>query len=115
MANQVILKMVKELKKAATKNEAPIWSRLAKLALKPASAKKVVNLKKINEVTKEDDVIVVPGKVLGTGNLFHKITISSFSLSNSASSKIIDSGGKVISFENMIKQFPTGKGVTIIG
>ncbi|MEK0328055.1 MAG: uL15 family ribosomal protein, partial [Nitrosopumilus sp.] len=66
-------------------------------------------------VTKENAVIVVPGKVLGTGNVSHKITLSSFSISNSAAKKIIESGGTIISFSEMINKFPTGKGVIIIG
>ena len=115
MTNQVVVQMVKELKQASSKNDAPIWSKLAKLALKTSSVRRVVNLTKINEVTKENAVIVVPGKVLGTGNVSHKITLSSFSISNSAANKIIESGGTIISFSEMIKKFPTGKGVIIIG
>jgi len=115
MTNQVVIQMVKLLKQASVKNDAPIWSRLAKLALKTSSARRVVNLTKINDVTKENDVIVVPGKVLGTGNVLHKVTLSSFSISNSAAQKIIESGGKIISFSEMIEKFPTGKGVSIIG
>jgi len=72
-------------------------------------------LTRINDFTKEGEVIVVPGKILGTGNVSHKITISSFSISNSAAKKITESGGNIISFKEMIKKFPTGKGVRIIG
>ncbi len=115
MANQVVIQMAKELKQASTKNDAPIWLKLAKLALKKSASKRVVNLTQINDVTKEGEVIVVPGKVLGTGNLAHKITISSFSISNSAAKKIIESGGNIIAFKEMIEKFPTGKGVRIIG
>ena len=115
MTNQVALQTAWELKQASAKNDAPIWSKLAKLVLKPASAKKVVNLTKLNSVTKENDVVVVPGKILGTGNISHKITICSFSISNSAAKKIIDSGSQILSFSSMIEKFPTGKGVNIIG
>ncbi len=115
MTNQVVIQMVKELKQASTKNDAPIWLKLAKLALKTSSSKRVVNLTRINDFTKEGEVIVVPGKILGTGNVSHKITISSFSISNSAAKKIIESGGNIISFKEMIEKFPTGKGVRIIG
>ena len=73
--------MVKDLKQASKKNEAPIWSRLAALALKPSSSRRVVNLTRINKITKENDILFVPGKVLGTGNISHKITLSSFSMS----------------------------------
>ncbi len=115
MTNQVVVQLVKELKRAYSKNDAPIWSKLAKLALKKSASRRVVNLTKINKVTKENAVIVVPGKVLGTGNVSHKITLSSFSISNSAANKIIESGGTIISFSEMTKKFPTGKGVIIIG
>lgn len=115
MVNQLVLGLVRDLKKTSKKNKAPIWSRLAQLALKPSSAKRVVNLTKINRLTKENDVIVVPGKVLGTGLILHKITLCSFSISNSAAKRILESGGRILSFKEMVKKFPTGKGVTIIG
>jgi len=115
MTNQIVWHMTKELRQASTKNDAPIWSRLSELALKPSSAKRVVNLNKLNKITKENDVVVVPGKLLGTGNISHKISVCSFSISNSAAKKILESGGQIIKFPEMIEKFPTGKGVTIIG
>ena len=107
--------MVKDLKQASKKNEAPIWSRLAVLAIKPSSARRVVNLTRINKTTKENDVLFVPGKVLGTGNISHKITLSSFSMSTTAANKIIHTGGKIMTYADMIKKYPTGKGVIIFG
>lgn len=114
MTNQITLQMAKELKKASTKNEAPIWSRLAELALKPSSARRVINIKKINDLTKEDDVVIHPGKVLGMGVISHKVTLCSFSISNSAAKKILDAGGKIVNYKELIEKFPSGKGVRII-
>lgn len=115
MTNQIVLQMARELKNASKKNKAPIWSRLAELALKPSSVRRIVNVGQIDKFTKDSDVIVVPGKVLGTGNLTHKITLCSFSISNSGAQKILDSGGKILSFAELVKSNPTGKGVKIIG
>ena len=106
--------MIKDLKQASKKNEAPIWSRLAKLAIKP-SARKIVNLTRINKITKDNDVLFVPGKVLGTGNISHKIILSSFSMSTTAAKKIIQTGGTIMTYSDMIKKYPTGKGVMIFG
>ncbi len=64
---------------------------------------------------KDNDTVVFPGKVLGTGNIPHKITISSFSISESAANKIIESGGKLVSFSDLIEKNPTGKGVVLLG
>ena len=107
--------MVKDLKQASKKNEAPIWSKLADLALKSSSSKRTVNLTRINKITKENDVVFVPGKILGTGNLSHKITLCSFSISTNAANKIIQNGGKIMTYSDMIKKYPTGKGVIIFG
>ena len=114
MVNQVVLHMIKDLKQASKKNEAPIWSRLAKLAIKPSS-RQIVNLARINKITKDNDVLFVPGKVLGTGNISHKIILSSFSISTTAAKKIIQTGGTIMTYSDMIKKYPTGKGVIIFG
>ncbi len=115
MTNQVVIRMAKDLKKASIKNDAPIWAKLAEYALKPSIARRDINLKRIGQLTKENDIVVCPGKVLGTGIFSHKITLGSFSISNSAANKIIDNGGKLISFSDLIEQNPTGKGVLLLG
>ncbi len=115
MTNQVVIRMARDLKKASIKNDAPIWAKLAEYALKPSIARRDINLNRIAQLTKENDTVVFPGKVLGTGNVSHKITLCSFSISNSAVDKIIDNGGKLISFSDLIEQNPTGKGVVLLG
>ena len=115
MTNQVVIHMANELKKASSKNKAPIWAKLAEYALKPSVARRDINLYKIGQLTKENDIVVFPGKVLGTGNVPHKITLCSFSISESAASKILDSGGKLITYSELIEQNPTGKGVKLLG
>jgi len=115
MTNQLVIQMAKDLKKASAKNDAPLWSRLAELALKPSSARRTINLKRIDQLTKDNDAVIFPGKVLGTGSISHKITLFSFSISNSAASKIIESGGQIVGFTDMIEKFPSGKGVNLLG
>ena len=115
MTNQVVIRMARDLKKASVKNDAPIWAKLAEYALKPSIARRDINLNRISQLTKENDTVVFPGKVLGTGSVLHKITLCSFSISNSAADKIIDNGGKLISYSDLIEQNPTGKGVVLLG
>ena len=115
MTNQVVIQMVKTLRGASKKNNAPIWERLAELASKPTRARRTVNLGQIDKFASDNDIIIVPGKVLGTGNLSHKITLCSFSISTSGAKKVLDSGGKILNFTDLIKSHPTGKGVIIIG
>ena len=115
MPNQVTIQMAKDLKKASSKNNAPIWAKLAEYALKPSIARRKINLFKIGQLTKDNDTIVFPGKVLGTGNIPHKVTLCPFSISDSAANKIIENGGKLISFSDLIEKNPTGKGVVLLG
>ena len=115
MTNQVVIRMAKDLKKASVKNDAPIWAKLAEYALKPSVARRDINLYRIGQITKENDTVVFPGKVLGTGNISHKITLCSFSISNSAATKIVENGGKIISYSELIEKNPTGKGVLLLG
>ena len=115
MTSQVVIHMAKDLKKASTKNDAAIWGKLAEYALKPSIARRDLNLNRIDQLTKENDIVVFPGKVLGTGNISHKITLFSFSISNSAATKIIKKGGKLITYSDLIEQNPTGKGVVLLG
>ena len=110
-----LVQLVKELKSASKKNEAPIWSKIAKNVLKSNSNKRTINLKKIDRLTDDGSAVVISGKILGTGQLSHKVLVSSFSISNSAAKKIKESGGQVLKFSDMIEKFPTGKGVKIIG
>jgi len=115
MVTQAKIDTLKILKKAYRENEAPIWAKVADFVQKSRSNQKIINLKRINETTEDGNAIIITGKVLGTGNISHKVSVSSFSISNSAAKKIIESGGEVLKFSEMIQKFPTGKGVKIIG
>lgn len=115
MVNQAVVLMANDLKKASKANDAPIWSKMAQLALKPSVARKVININKIEKLTKDNDVVVFPGKVLGTGNLSHKITLYAFSISNTAAKKVLQAGGKILNHKEIVEKFPTGKGVTMLG
>ena len=107
--------MAYDLKKASKGNDAPIWARLSKLALKPSRARRAVNINKIAQLSKDGDVVIVPGKVLGTGSIPHKITLCSFSISGTAADKITGSGGRITGFDEITKEFPTGKGILLLG
>jgi len=115
MTNQIVIQMVKTLRGASKKNNAPIWERLADLALKPTRAKRTINLGQLDKFVADNDIVFVPGKVLGTGSLSHKITLCSFSISTTGAKKITESGGKILDISQIVKNHPTGKGVKIIG
>ena len=106
-------KMISELRKAANKNNAEIWRRVAELLDKSTRQRVRVNLSKINRYTKEGEVVVVPGKVLGSGTLDHSVTVAAWDFSKNAYDKI-SKVGKVITIKKLIEENPKGSGVRII-
>ena len=80
MVNQIVIQIAKDLKNASKKNDAPIWLKLSKSALKSNSSQKTINLKKIHDNSDDGTAVVIAGKVLGTGTIAHKIILSSFSI-----------------------------------
>ena len=100
---------------AYREKKSPIWKALEKKSKLARSRYPEVNIEKLDNITKEGDIVIVPGKVLGSGVLKHKIILSTFAISVTALKKIVDSGGKVISINELVEQYPDGKGVRIIG
>lgn len=109
--NNILLDLVTELKKTSTAKKANIWKAVADELLKPTRKMREVNLDKINRVTKANDVIIVPGKVLGKGNIDHKVTVAALNFSESAKQKLKE----VLTINELMKKNPKGSGVKIIG
>jgi large subunit ribosomal protein L18e len=114
-ANTMVDNTSRTLRNAFRNNKAPIWRALKEELVGSRANRREINLRRLAEITKADEVVVVPGKVLGTGNLSHKLTVCAFSISETAAKKVIESGGRVVTFDDLIKKHPNGKGVRIIG
>lgn len=113
--NPLLSELIQELKKKSKEQNVKLWKRIALDLERPTRNRRIVNLSNINRHTKENEVIVVPGKVLGSGALDHKLTISAFQFSESAKSKIIENGSKIIPLNELSSEDPKGKKIRIIG
>ena len=113
--NIILRKTIRELRKAANSNNAPIWDTVADLLEKPRRKRIAVNISRINRHTSDGEVVVVPGKVLGAGKLDHPVTIAAISFSLKALEKIRSAGGKAIHILDLISENPRGSNVKIIG
>jgi len=103
------------LRNAYKKTKTPLWKTLEKKIESSRSNRSEINISKLENLTKEGENIIIPGKVLGNGTLTHKLNVTSFSISIPAMKKILDAGGKVITINDLVNQHPNGKGVRIIG
>lgn len=111
ITNENLQKLIVELKSAKSK----IFGRIAEDLERPTRIRREVNLARINRYTKEGETIIVPGKVLGGGELDHKVNISAFKFSQSAIDKISKSGSKIIPLQQIAKEPAEGKKIRIIG
>ena len=112
--NNQLVSLIGELKKKSIDDKNKLWKRIASDLEKPTRNRRIVNLIKIAKVTKDNDTIIVPGKVLGTGELNHKLTVAAYSYSKSALDKI-NKNGKALSIKEMMKANPKASDVRIIG
>ena len=111
----ILQNIIQELKKKSREQSINLWKRVATDLEKPTRQRRIVNLSSISRYTKENEIIVVPGKVLGAGNLEHKLTISAFQFSDGAKKKIEKVGAKIVTLLELSRENPSGKGIRIIG
>ncbi len=114
-SNSELIKIVKDLKDKARKNDAPLWKSIAQKLEGPSRNWPTVNISKIEYHVEKNSKIIIPGKLLGTGTISKKVTVSAFSFSQTAKKKIENAGGKCMTYYDFMKLNPTGKNVVVIG
>ncbi len=81
-----------------------LWKRVFKLSAVPARSRRTVNLYKINKYSVEGDSIIVPGKVLGEGQMDHKISITAMEYSERAKLNLKSNNCTVRRLEDILKE-----------
>ena len=113
--NPMLIALIHELKKEANENDAPIWKDIALRLEKPLRNWPEVNLDRIDKHIKKNETVLIPGKVLSTGNLVKKVSVAAWSFSEKSQEKIKKAGGKCMSIEDLLKNNPKGKDIRILG
>lgn len=111
--NPRIINLILSLKEAGIENEAPIWLAVAGKIENPSRRYANVNMSKINRYAADNDVLLVPGKVLGAGDLERSVTVAALAFSESAVTKITAAGGKCLKIEEILEENPKGSGIRI--
>jgi len=113
--NPELLNLIRSLRKKTRESEAKIWSAVADYLSRSKRRRITVNLSQLNRHTVTGETVVVPGKVLGAGEINHSLNVVAFAFSEQARSKILKSKGKCMSIPELIGKNPKGSGVKIIG
>ena len=98
----------------ARKQETPFWKRVADDLEKSSRRRIEVNLSRIARASSEGETIIVPGKVLGNGDVPHKVRVVAFSFSSSAQKKLKEAKCESMRLDEFLKKHPQGSG-RIIG
>ncbi|MGC9105359.1 MAG: 50S ribosomal protein L18e [Thermoprotei archaeon] len=106
--------LARKLIRILRKQKRPIWVRVAEELERPARKRVVVNLKKIEKYSKPNEVVIVPGKVLGLGTLSHPVTVYAFAFSRSAKEKIEKAGGSAKSLFKAVEELKDFKNVRLM-
>jgi large subunit ribosomal protein L18e len=106
--------MVRKLIGKLETQEKPVWKAVAEMIDVPSRKRSYVNLYKINKYSKKDDIVLVPGKVLGVGALDHPVTVVALDFSSQAKNKIEQAGGKILSFYKAIEEIKDFKNIRLM-
>ncbi len=113
--NPVLSSLLVDIKKNATRHDSGFWRDVYERLQKPSRQMPVVNVGKIASLQlQKDEVIVVPGKLLGNGNIDKPVTVYAYKASRQAIQKIEAAKGKYGTLRDLLRDNPQGKNVRII-
>ena len=111
--NPRLTSLIAELQSAARERDSPVWQAVADRLEKPRRTYAEVNLGRIERYANEDETVVVPGKVLGSGVLQTSITVAAVDFSGTAETKI-EQVGESVRLEDALERDPDGSNVRVI-
>jgi large subunit ribosomal protein L18e len=104
--------LVVETLKQCKRNSA--WFHIGAVLAKPTKKRLEINLDAIDKNTKEGDNIVIPGKVLGKGNVSKRIRVIALHFSESAKEKLKAAKSDIVLLFDEIQKNPKAEGVNFL-
>lgn len=112
--NGRLAQLIVDLKQLAIEQDVKLWKRIATDLEKPTRQRREINVYKIDQNSKDNDFVIVPGKVLGMGELTHKVNVAALAFSTDAKEKIA-AQGSVLTIEELMKKNPKASKVKVLG
>ena len=108
--NPELSNLIEELRQLSLSQNVSFWKRIAKDLAKPTRQRRNINLSRINRYTESNDTVVIPGKVLGTGEPNEKVTVAAWQFSQSAKEKLKNN----LTIKELMEKNPKAKKLKII-
>jgi large subunit ribosomal protein L18e len=112
--NPELVNAIGYLMRAGRQHQTPLWITTASFLGKSRRTRIVLNLGQVSRNSKDGDIVIVPGKVLGSGEPKEKLTIAAFKFSPRALVKVEKAGGRCIPFSRLVEENPRGTNVRLI-
>ncbi|WP_461462955.1 50S ribosomal protein L18e [Methanobrevibacter sp.] len=112
--NPNLIKLIRTLRKKSNEENVAIWKVVASKLERSNRRTAEVNISSINRYAHEDEVVLVPGKVLSNGNLDKKVTVAALKFSETAVEKINSAGGKCLTISEILEENPKGSNIRIM-
>ncbi len=112
--NPILKALIEDLKKKSIEKKSNFLKDIVEKLNKPRRQRVEVNLAHIERCTDKNETIIVPGVVIGYGELTKPITVSAWRFSKPAKQKIEKIKGKAISIEELASKNPNGTNVKIM-
>jgi len=112
--NPKLVEIIGNLREKSYMEDVKIWKDIAKRLERPKRRYAEVNISKINRYSSPDETILVPGKILGSGKLDHKVNVVALRFSKKAEEKIGAAGGKCLNITEILDENPKGSKIRII-
>lgn len=112
--NPKLVELIGTLKEKSYQEDVAIWKDVAKRLERSNRRKAEVNISQINRHSSPDETVLVPGKILGSGELSHKVNVVALNFSKRAEEKIAAAGGECLDISEILDKNPKGNKIRII-
>src|SRR2546425_1996859 len=113
--NPNLQRVVQGLRDVSREAGSAIWRDVADRLERSRKNWSEVNLSRLGRYATKGEQVVVPGVILGTGEISTPVTVAAFRASGAARKKIEAAGGKAGSLLELAVQNPKGSGIRIMG
>jgi large subunit ribosomal protein L18e len=93
---------------------AKAWNKIAQIISGGRRKYPSINLSRIDKESSGNEILIIPGKVLGSGDLSKKVKICALYFSESAITKIKEKKAEAIKIIDEIKKNPNAEGIKIL-
>jgi len=107
--------VVQGLRDVSREAGSAIWRDVADRLERSRKNWSEVNLSRLSRYATKGEQVVVPGVILGTGEISMPVTVAAFRASGAARKKIEAAGGKAVSLLELAVQNPKGSGIRLMG